>query len=160
MKTFSVLCLVVGVVKLLSQVQLLATPWTAACQASLSLTIFQSLPKFISNELVVPFNHLILCYPFLLLSIFPTIRVFSNQSAVRIRWPEYWSFSFSISSSKEFSGLISLRLTGLISLLSKGLSRVFITTVRKHQFCCARPLFFFLEEGMANHASILSVRTP
>ena len=91
-----------------SRVQLVTIQWTAACQASLSLNISQSLPKFISIESAVPSNHLILCCPLLLLpSIFPNIRVFSNKSAVHIRWPNYWSFSFSISPSNEYSGLIS-----------------------------------------------------
>ena len=92
----------------LSHVQLYATPWTAACQASLSITNSWSLLKFMSIESVVPSNHLILCCPLLLLpSIFPSIRVFSNESVLCIRWPKYWSFSFSISPSNEYSGLIS-----------------------------------------------------
>ena len=95
-----------------------------------------------SIELVMPANHVILCQPlFFLPSIFPSIRVFSSESAIHIRWPKYWSFSFSIRPSKELSGLISLRLTGLISLLSKGLSRVFYsTTVRGHKFFSTLPL--------------------
>ena len=84
------------------------TPWTAAHQASLSFTIFQSLLKCMSTELVVPSNRLIFCHPLLLLpSIFPSIRVFSNESVLRIRWPKYWRFSFNISPSNEYSGLIS-----------------------------------------------------
>ena len=95
----------------LSHVQLFATLWTAACQASLSFTNSRSLLKLMSIESVIPFNHLILCHPLLLLpSIFPNIRVFSNESALHIRWPKYWSFSFSISPSNEYSGLISLRI--------------------------------------------------
>ena len=92
--------------------------------------------KFMSIESVIPSNHLIFCHPLLLLpSIFPSIRVFSNESVLRIRWPKYWSFSFSISSSSEYSGLISFRIDNWISLQSKGLSRVFSnTTVQKHQF--------------------------
>ena len=87
------------------------TPWTAARQASLSLTIFWCLPKFTSTELAMPFNYLILCHPLLLLpSIFPSIRVFSNESTLRIWWPKYESFSFSISPSNEYLGLISLRI--------------------------------------------------
>ena len=94
-----------------SCVQLFTTLWTAAPQASLSLTIFQSLPKFMSIESVMPSNHLILCHSLvLLLSIFPTIKVFSNESALRIRWPKDRSFSFSISPSNEYSGLISFRI--------------------------------------------------
>ena len=93
-----------------SCVQLFATLWTAAHQASLSLTISRSLPKFMSIALVMPSSHLILWCPLLLLpSIFPSIRDFSNESAVYCRWPKYWSFSFSISSSNEYSGLISLK---------------------------------------------------
>ena len=87
------------------------TPWTAACQASLSITNSRSLLKLMSIESVMPTNHLILCHPLHLLpSIFPSNRVFSNESVLRIRWPEYWSFSFSISPSNEYLGLISLRL--------------------------------------------------
>ena len=97
-------------VQSLSRVRLFVTPWTAAHQASLSITNSQSLLKLVSIELVMPSNHLILCHPLLLLpSIFPRIRVFSNESALCIRWLKYWSFSFSISPSNEYSGLISFR---------------------------------------------------
>ena len=86
------------------------TPWTTTCQASLPITISQSLLKLMSVESVMPLNHIILCYPLLLLpSIFPSIRVFSNESVLCIRWPKYWSFSFSISLSNKYSGLIFLR---------------------------------------------------
>ena len=116
------------------------TPWTAPPQASLSFTISWSLLKLMSTESVMPSNHLILCCPLLLLpSIFPSISVFSNESVLPIRWPKYQSFS--ISSSSEYSGLISFSSlkTGWISLLSKGLSRVFSnTTVQKHQFLGAQ----------------------
>ena len=95
---------------LLSRVRLFVTPWTAACQASLSFTISQNLFKLMSIELVMASNRLIFCRPLLLPSIFPSIRVFSNESALHIRWPKYWSFSFSISPSKEYSGLISFRI--------------------------------------------------
>ena len=106
----------------LSHVRLFVTPWTAARQASLSSTVSQSLLKLLSIELMMPSNHLILCHPLLLLpSIFPSIRVFSNESALCIRWPKYWSFSFSISPSNEYSGLISFKIDWLISLLSKRL---------------------------------------
>ena len=99
--------LVIVIVQSLSNVQLFATPWTAACQASLSFTISQSLLKLMSIESVMPSNHLILCCPLLLLpSIFPSIRVFSNESVLPIKWPKYWSFSFIISPSNEYSGLI------------------------------------------------------
>ena len=96
------------VVQSLSHVQLFVTPWAAARQASLSFTVSWSLLKLMSIELVMPSNHLILCHPLLLLpSIFPSIRVFPSESALHIRWPEYSSFSFSISPSTEYSGLIS-----------------------------------------------------
>ena len=102
--------LIFSSVQSLSLVQLFATPWTAACQASLSITNFQSLLKLMSTESVMPSNHLILCRPLLLLlSIIPSTRVFSNESLLWISWPKYWSFSFSISPSNEYSGLISLR---------------------------------------------------
>ena len=111
-------------------------PVNHSSQASLSITNSRSPPKLISIESVMPSNHLILCHPLLLLpSIFPSIRVFSNESALCIRWPKYWSFGFNISPSNEHSGPISLGWTGWISLQSKGLSRVFPnTTVQKHQF--------------------------
>ena len=122
-------------VQLLSCVRLFVTPWTAACQASLSITNSRSLPKLMSTELVMPSNHLILCCPLFLPLIFLSFRVFSNESVLRIRWPKYWSFSFSISPSNEYSGLISFRMDWFISLQSKGLSRVFSnTTVQKHPF--------------------------
>ena len=126
----------VQAVQSLSHVQLFATLWIAAHQASLSITNSQSLPKFMSIGLVMPSNHLILCRPLLLLpSIFLSIRVFSKESALCIRWPKYWSFSFNISPSNEHPGLISFKMDWLISLQSKGLSRVFSnTTVQKHQF--------------------------
>ena len=98
-------------VESLSHVQLFANPWTAACQASLSITNSRTLLKLKSIESVMPSNHLIFCGPLLLLtSIFASIRVFSNESALRIRWPKYWSFSFSISPSNEYSGLIAFRI--------------------------------------------------
>ena len=97
-------------VQSLSRVQLFATPWTAAHQASLSTTSSWSLLKLISIESVMPSNHLILCHPLLLPSIFPSIRVFSKESVLHIRWPKYWSFSFNISPSNEYSGLISFRM--------------------------------------------------
>ena len=99
---------------MLSHIQLFANPWTAACPTSLSFTISWSLLKFMSIESVMPSNHLILCHPLLLLpSIFPSIRVFSNESVLHIRWPKDWSFSFSISPSNEHSGLISFRMDWL-----------------------------------------------
>ena len=108
-------------VQSLSRVWLLATPWTAACQASLSITNSRSPPKPMSIESVMSSNHLTLCHPLLLLlSIFPSIRVFSNESALRIRWPKYWSFSFNISPSNEHPGLISFGMDWLGLLAAKG----------------------------------------
>ena len=108
-------------VQSLSRVQLFATPWTVARQASLSITNSQSLLKLVSIESVLPSNHLILCCPLLLLpSVFPSIRVFSNESALHIRWPKYLSFSFSISPSNEYSGLISFRMDWLDLLAVQG----------------------------------------
>ena len=108
-------------VQLLSHVQLFVTPRAAASQASLSITNSQSSPKPMSIESVVPPNHLILCHPLLLRpSIFPSIRVFSSESALRIRWPEYWSFSFNISPSNEHSGLISFRIDWMDLLAVQG----------------------------------------
>ena len=114
----------------------LCNPWTAARQASLSITNSQSLLKLMSITMVMPSNHLILCHPLLLLpSIFPSIRVFSSESVLCIRWPKYWSFSFNISPSNKHSGLISFRMDWLDLLAVQGLSRVFSdTTVQKHQF--------------------------
>ena len=113
-----------------------ATLWTAAHQASLSITNSRSLLKLMSIELAIPSNHLILCHPLLLLSsIFPSIRVFSNESALCIRWPKYWGFSFSIISSSDYSGLISFRMDWLDILAVQGTLEVFSnTTVQKHQF--------------------------
>ena len=105
----------------LGHVRLFATPWSTAHQASLSITNSQSLLKLMSIKSVVPSNHLILCHPLLLLpSIFPSIRVFSNESALHIRWPKNWSFSFSISPSNEYSGLISFRMDWLDLLAVQG----------------------------------------
>ena len=127
-------------VQSLSHVLLFEIPWTAAHQDSLSITNSWSLFRLMSTKWVTPSNHLILCCPLLLPpSTFPSIRVFSNGSVLHIRWPKYWSFSFSMSPSNEYSDWFPLGLTGLISLQSKGLSRVFSnTTVQKHQFFCAQ----------------------
>ena len=129
-----------AVVQSLSHVLFFVTPWIAECQASMSFTISWRLLKLMSIESMMPFNHLILYQPFLLLSsIFFSIRVFSNELALCIRWPKYWSFSFSISPSSEYSVLISFRIDWF-DLLSKGLSTVFSNTrVWKHQFCGAQP---------------------
>ena len=108
-------------VQSLSRVQLFATPWTTACQASLSITNSRSPPKPISIVSVMPSSHLILCHPLLLLpSIFPSIRVFSNESVLHIRWPKCWSFSFNISPSNEYPGLISFRMDWLDLLAVQG----------------------------------------
>ena len=108
-------------VQLLCRVQLFATPWTAARQASLSITNSWSLLKLMSIESVMPTNHLILCHPLLPLpSIFPSIRVFSSESVLHMRWPKFWSFSFSISPSNEYSGLISFRIAWLDLLAVQG----------------------------------------
>ena len=129
------------VVQSLSHVQRFATPWTAAWQASLSFTISWSLLKLLSIESVRPSNHLVLCCPLLLLpSIFPSIRVFSSDSVLCIRWPKYWNFTFSFSPSNEYSGLISFRIDWFDLLESKGLSRAFSNaTIWKHQFFGTQP---------------------
>ena len=135
---------------MLSLVWLFETPWTAACQASLSITNSGSLLKLLSIELVMQSNHLILCCPlYLLSSIFPSIRVFSNGSVFHIRWPRYWSFSFSISPSNEYSGLISFSIEGLISLQSKGLSRVFFNTTKASVL---QPSAFFMVKDIQKHS--------
>ena len=123
-------------VQLLSCVRLFATPWTAAHQASLSIIKSWSLLKLISIELVMPSNHLILCCPLLLPpSIFPSIRVFSDESVLRIRWPKYWRFSFSISPANEYSGLIYLRMDWLDLLVVQGtLKSLLQHHSSKHQF--------------------------
>ena len=126
-------------VESLSRVQLFSTPGTAACQASLSLTNSRSSLRLTSIESVMPSSHLILCRPLLFPpSIFPSIRVFSNESVLHIRWTKYWSFRFNISPSYEYSGLISFRMDWLDLLAVQGTLRVFSTvlntTVQKHQF--------------------------
>ena len=126
-----------------SHIRLFATPWTAVRPASLSITNSLSLLKLMSTDSVMLSSHLILCRPLLLPpSIFPSIRVFSHESVLRIRWPKYWSFSLNISPSNEYSGLISFRMDWLDLLQSKALSRVFSnTTVQKHQFLGAQLLY-------------------
>jgi len=123
-------------VQLLSHFRLFVTPWTAALQASLSITNSKRLLNLMSIEPVMSSNHLILCCHLLLPpSILPSIRLFSNRSVLHIRWPKYWSFSFNINPSNEHSGLIPFEWYGWMSLQSKGLSRVFSnTSVQKHQF--------------------------
>ena len=133
-------CMVWSSDQLLSHVRLFATPWIAARQACLSITNSWSSLRLTSIESVMPSSHLILCRPlFLLPPVPPSIRVFSNKSTLRMRWPKYWSFSFSIIPSKEIPKKSS-EWTGWMSLQSKGLSRVFSnTTVQKHQFFGAQP---------------------
>ena len=125
----------------LSHVQHFATPWTTACQFSLSITNCRSSLRLTSIESVMPSSHLILCCPLLLLPpIPPSIRVFANESTLRMRWPKYWSIRFSIIPPKEIPGLISFRMDWLDLLQSKRLSRVFAnTTVQKHQFFGSQP---------------------
>ena len=114
-------------VQLLSHGRLFATPWIAACQASLSITNFRNLLKLMSMESVMPSNHLILCRPLLFPpSIFPSIRVFSNESVLHIQWPKYWSFNFSVSPSNECSGLISFRMDWLDLLAVQGTLKSFL----------------------------------
>ena len=121
------------------------TPWTAACQASLSITNSWSLLKLMSIESVIPSNHLILCRPLLLLpSIFPSLRVSSSESVLRIRWPKYWSFNFSISPSNEYSGLISFRMNWLDLLaVQRTFKSLPNTTAQKHQFFSIQPSLRF-----------------
>ena len=121
--TLNIVCLEIQsiVVWSLSCIWLFVTPWTVACQATLSFTVSWSLLKFMSIESVMPYNYLILCHPLLFLhSVFPSIRVFSNELALRIRWAKYWSFSFGISPSNEYSGLISFRMDWLDLLAVQG----------------------------------------
>ena len=128
------------VVQSLSHVQLFATSWSVTCQVSLSSAISWSLLKLMSIWLMMPSNHLILCHPLLLLhSVFLSIRVFSSESALCIRWPKYWSFSFSLSPSNKYSEFISFRIDWF-DLQSKGLSIVFYsTTIQKYQFFGIQP---------------------
>ena len=123
------------VVQLLSCVWLFVTPWTTAHQASMSLTISQSVLKIMSIESVMPSNHLILCPLLLPPSVFPSIRVFSNEPVINILWPKYWSFSFTISPSNEYSGLIPFRINRLDLHAVQGLSKVFSNiAIRRRQF--------------------------
>ena len=130
-----------AVVQLLSCVWLFVTPWTTARRASLSFTISQTFLKFMSIELVMPSNYLFICFPLLLLpSIFPRPGVFSNKSALHIKWPKYWSFSSASVLPMNIQDWFPSGLAGLISLQSMGLSRIFSnTTVQKHQFFSTQP---------------------
>ena len=177
--------MLVVVVQSLSCARLFVSLWTVACQVYLSVTIFWSLLKLISIESVMPSNYLILCCPILLLpSVFPSIRVFSNELALHNRWPKYWSFSFSISPSNEYSWLISFRIDWfdflavqgtLSSLLQHHSSKasilqcsVFFRLELSHPYMTigktiALTIQIFvgkIEKGMANHFSILAFRSP
>ena len=146
MVSWVIICHHLSSVQSFSLVQLFATPWTAAHQASLSITNSQSSPKPMSIELVMPSNHLILCCPLLLLpSIFPSIRVFSNESALRIRWPKYWSFSFSISPSNEYSGLISFRMDWLDLLAVQGTLKSLLQHHSSKASILQRSAFFIVQ---------------
>ena len=126
---------------LFNHVQLFVTPWTAACHASLSFTISQSLLKLTSIELVLPSNHLVFCCPLFLPSVFPSIRVFSSESALHAGGQSIGASASAPVIPMNIQGWVPLGLTGLISSLSKGLSRVLSSRVWKHQFCCAQPLW-------------------
>ena len=167
---------------MLSRVWLYATPWIAARQASLSITSSRSSLKLMSIESVMPSSHRILCHPLLLLPpIPPSIRVFSNESTLRMRWPKYWSFSFSISPSNEHPGLISFRMDWLDLLAVQGTLKslrqhhsskasilrcsAFFTVQLSHPYMTTGKTIALtrrgpLEKGMANHFSILALRTP
>ena len=151
----------IGSVKLLIRIQLLLNAWTAAHQASLSITNSQSLFKLMSIKSVMPFNHLILCHPLLLLpSTFPSIRVFSRESVLGIRWPKYWSFSFSISPSNEYSELISFRMDWLDLLAVQGIHRVFSNTIAQKHHSLAlsfpySPTLTFVHDYWKNQGSFV-----
>ena len=133
-------------VQSLSRIKFFATPWTTACQASLSIINSWSLLKLMSIELVMPSNHLILCLPLLLLpSIFPSIRVFSNASVLRIRWPKYWSFSFSISPSNGYSGLIPFRMDWLDLLAVQGTLKSLLQHHSSKASILQRSAFFIVQ---------------
>ena len=138
--------MLISSVHLLSHVQLLATPCTAARQASLSITNSRSSPKLMSTESVMPSNHLILCLPLLLLpSIFPSLGVFSKESACRIRWPKYWSFSFNISPSNEHPGLISFRMDWLDLLAVQGTLKSLLQHHSSKASILPRSAFFIVQ---------------
>ena len=139
-------------VQLLSRVRLFATPWTAARQASLSITNSQSLFKLMSIESVMPSNHLILCCSHLLPpSIFPSIRVFSNESVLRIRWAKYWSFSYSIRPSNEYSGLISFRMDCLDLLAVQGTLKSLLQHHSSKALILGRSAFFIVQLSQSIH---------
>ena len=133
-------------VQLLSHVRLFATPWTEAHQASLSITNTQSLLKLMSTKLVMPSNHLILCPPLLLLpSVFPSIRVFFNESVLHSRWPKYWSFSFSISPANEHPGLVSFRMDWLDLLVVQGTLKSLLQHHSSKTSILRRSAFFIVQ---------------
>ena len=134
-------------VQLLSCVRLFETPWTAVHQVSLSITNSWSLLKLISIESVIPSSHLILCHPLLLPSIFPSIRVLSNESVLCIRWPKYWSFSFNISPSNEYSGLISFRMDQLDLLAVQGTLKSFLQHHSSKASICWHSAFFIVQHS-------------
>ena len=139
-------CIQFNSVQLLSHVRLFATPWTAGRQASLSITNSRSLLTLMSIESVMPSNHLILCHPLLLLpSIFPSIWVFSNESALRIRWPKYWSFSFNISPSNEHPGLISFMMDWLDLLAVQGTLKSLLQHHSSKASILLRSAFFIVQ---------------
>ena len=133
------------VVQLISRVRLFETPWTAALQASLCVTNSQNFLKLTSIESVMPSNHLILCRPLLLPSVVPRIRVFSSESTLRIRWPKYWSFSFSISPSKEYLGLISYRIDWLDLLAVQGTLKSLLQHHRSKASILWHSVFFMVQ---------------
>ena len=145
-------------VQSLSPVWLFGTSWTAACQASLPITNSQSLLKLISIESVIPSNHLILCHPlFLLHSIFPSIKVFSNESVLPIRWSKYWSFSFSISLSNEYSGMISFKIDWLNILAVQGTKslhqqHISKASILRHSGFFYSPTLTFIHDYWKNHS--------
>ena len=141
-------------VQSLSRVRLFATPWTTARQASLSITNSRSLPKLMSIESVIPSSHLICCHPLLLLpSIFPNIRVFSNESALRMRWPKYWSFSFNISPTNEHPGLISFRMDWLdLSTVQETLKSLLQHHSSKASILWHSAFFIVIHDHWKNHS--------
>ena len=145
-----------SLVQSLSRVWLFATPWTAAHQASLSIANFRSLLKLMSIESVMPSNHLILCCPLLLPSIFPSMRIFSNESVLHIRWPEYWSFSFNISPSNEYSGLISFRMDWLDLLAVQGILKSLLQHHNSKASMLQRSIFFIVQ---LSHAYMTTGKT-
>ena len=143
-----------------SRVQLFVTPWTAVRHTSLSLTISRSLPKFMSIESVMPFSHLILCHPLLLTpSVFPSIRVFSNESAVGIRRPKYWNFNFSISPSNEYSALISLQIVWFNLAAVQGILKHLLQHHSLKASVLQYPAFFMVQFSHLSHLYMTTGKT-